>query len=111
MTADDLKAMYRSMCQMPFKIRRYSGTPRVKADVDVIGHIRLYSGKELAGTVIQGDKAVIVLADDLVNAGFELPITNFDKVFDGRELAIMPAIGERKALDGTLIAYELQVRG
>lgn len=112
MTADELRAMYRDFCQMPFKIRRYTGTPRAPVDVDVTGHIRLYSGKELAGPVVQGDKAVIVLVDDLVAGGFALPITTFDKVVEGgREFAIQPGPGERKALDGTVIAYDLQVRG
>jgi len=111
MTADEIRAMYRDFCQMPFKIRRYSGQPRAKVDTDVVGHIRLYSGKELVGTIVQGDVAVIVLVDDLVAEGFQLPITTADKVFDGRERAIQAPIGERKSLDGTLIAYELQARG
>ena len=114
MDADEIKAMYRDMCQMPFVIRRYTGASgsRTKTDCNVTGHARLYSGKELIGTIVQGDLAVIVLVDDLVAGSFTLPITTFDKVvIDGKEYAILAPIGQRKALDSTLIACELQARG
>ena len=111
MTADELKAMYKSMCLMDLTIRRYNAA-RVATNYDVKGHIRPYGGKELVGTIVQGDQAVIVLADDLTAAGFALPITTSDKsISGGRERAILAPIGERRALDGTLVAYELQVRG
>lgn len=114
MTADEIKAQYRDMCRMPVKVRRYAvvASVRTSADFAVQGHIRLFSGKELTGTIAQGDVAVIVLADDLAAKGFQLPITAFDKIVEGgKERSILPPIGERKALDGTLVAYELQARG
>jgi hypothetical protein len=114
MSPGEILAMYRSMCLMTVVIRRYSGLPGARTSVDktVKGHFRLYSGKELVGTITQGDQAVIVLADDLVAAGF--PAADHGRRpgrHRWRERKILAPIGERKALDGTLIAYDLQARG
>jgi hypothetical protein len=99
------------MCLMDVTIRRYNAA-REKTDYAVKGNVRLYGGQELVGTIVQGDVAVIVLADALAEADFILPVTPADKVvWGGRERAILAPIGERRALDGTLIAYELQARG
>lgn len=114
MTAAELKAMYAGMCIMPLKIRRYSVAVGVRtfADFDVLGFFRLASGKEIAdGIAAQGDQIAIVTADELARVNFALPITVADKVVTDRERAIQAPIGERKALDGTLVAYDLQARG
>jgi hypothetical protein len=114
MNAAQIRAMYKSFCQMTITVRRYSGpaTARTWADVTARGNARLFGGKELIGTIAQGDQQVIILVDDLVANGFQLPIVVADKiVLGGRERQILAPIGERKALDGTLIAYELQARG
>lgn len=114
MDARQIKRMYGNMCKMSLTLRRYAGAPgsRAYTDYAVMGHARLYTGKELIGTIAQGDLAIIVLADAIATAGLQLPILTADKiVLNGRERAILPPIGERKALDGTLIALELQARG
>jgi hypothetical protein len=114
MNPAQIRAMYKSFCQMALTVRRYSGPTSARTSVDYAakGNARLYSGKELIGTIAQGDQQVIVLVDDLVANGFQLPIVVADKiVMGGRERQILAPIGERKALDGTLIAYELQARG
>lgn len=107
-----MEAMYRDFCLMPFAVRRYDRAVNPPyADVDVIGHYRQYGSKEITGSIAQGDYAVIVVVADLVAQNFVMPVLKQDKVMlGGREYAIVSP-GERKALDGTLIAYELQVRG
>lgn len=111
MTSAGLKVSYRAMCNMAITIRRYDSS-RAWTDYAVTGYIRVFGGKELVGTIVQGDQMVIVLAESLTQAGFAAPVTTFDKVVGtDRERAILAPIVERKTLDGTLIAYELQVRG
>jgi hypothetical protein len=110
---DELRADYRSFCGQSITLRRYSGAgaARTKTDYSAAGNSQVYAAKELIGPIVQGDRKVIVLADDLAGAGLALPVRTSDKVIDGgRECAILVP-GERRALDGTLIAYELQVRG
>lgn len=103
--------MYREACQHSIIVRRYSGSPRIPTDVDVAGNAQLYAAEKLGNGVVQGDTRVIVLVEDIEDSPISLPLTTNDKVVvDGRELAILVP-GTRKALDGTLIAYELQVRG
>jgi hypothetical protein len=70
-----------------------------------------YRDGEFVGTVSEGDRKAIVLAADIDAHGLTLPLTTADKiVFAGKEFAIVSVV-ERKALSGTLIAYELQIRG
>lgn len=109
MSPAEIKALYRSMCQMTIVIRRTANG--VTTDFTVKGHFRQVAAKEIIGTIAAGDLAVIVLADDLATAGFPLPIVTTDRAYlAGRERRVM-SVGERKALDGTLIAYDLQARG
>ena len=111
--ADGIKAHYRQVCQETIIVRRYtgSGTSRPKFDVPVRGRAIGYDAKELIGGIVQGDQKVIVLVEDLIAKGMTLPLTTSDKaVVNGKEIAIM-APTPRKALDGTLVAYELQCRG
>jgi hypothetical protein len=112
MDADEMTAMYRAVCRQSVTVRRYSGTPRAATDYVAMGNARTYSGKELAGGIVQGDQRIILIAADLVAAGLTLPLRSSDKVMPGdRELAIIGAPGERKALEGELIAYEVLGRG
>ena len=109
MTTAEIRADYRAACLQTITVRRYGGSGKV--DKTAAGNIRQYGADELKGTVTQGDRKVIVIVEDLVAGGLNMPLTTKDKVIDnGRECAIIHP-GERKALDGTLIAYELQVRG
>lgn len=111
MTANDMKAMYRRVLLQTVTVRRYSGSPRTPTDAACAANERLYNAMELVGTISQGDHRVIVLADDIEAGGIALPLTTFDKVVvDDVELAVKVP-GERKALDGTLVAYEIQARG
>lgn len=96
------------------QIRRYTGTGtnRPHFDVDVIARVIGYAEKDLVGSIQQGDRKVIALAEDLLEAGISLPITSGDKVVvRGRELAIIAPDESTRRVAGVLIAYELQCRG
>ena len=113
MTADDIKAHYAAELQEPVIVRRYTGAgnSRPKFDAEVRGKAWGYNAQELVGSIVQGDQRVLVLVDDLISAGFALPVTSADKlVVKGREIAIVSA-GQRKAPDGTICVYDLQARG
>lgn len=113
MSPDELKEMYRRHVTQPIILRRFtgSGVNRPQFDALVNGSAKNYGAHELLGSIVQGDQRIIVLAEDLINRQFALPLTVNDKVVvNGKELAIM-SVGARDALDGTLIAYELQARG
>jgi hypothetical protein len=113
MTADDLKAQYKDFCLQSVSIRRFTGpaASRTSTDYAAFGNAALYTAAELVGSVKQGDYKIIVIAGDLTTAGLTLPVTTSDRaVIDSRELGIL-AVSQRKAPDGTLIAYELAARG
>jgi hypothetical protein len=110
--ASEIKAAYARELKETIVVRRYTGagTNRPRFDVAVRGKARLYAATELIGTISQGDQNVIVLAEDLIAAQFQLPVTAADKVVvAGRELSIV-APNTRKAPDGTVIVYDVQAR-
>jgi hypothetical protein len=95
-------------------IRRYSGSGpgRTHVDAPMRGRVRGYQPAELVGTIQQGDRNVIGLAEDLTNGGFLLPVTASDKaIIRGRELAIMGVDDSTRRVGPVLIAIEIQVRG
>ncbi len=114
MTPIQIKQLYAAKLQEDITLRRYagSGAGRQAHDTVVKGRAPGFiSATTLSGTVQQLEGHVLVLADSIVAQGMALPLTTADKVIlSGRECAIIVP-GERNALDGTLIAYDLQVRG
>lgn len=117
MTPDSVKSAYRRMLDIvgePVLIRRYTGagTNRPKFDATVQARVTEYDPSELIGSIQQGDRKLIVLADDLIEAQFALPLRKGDKaVVRGRELNIEAPDDNTRRVNGVLIAYELQVRG
>lgn len=112
-SAATITAQYRRVLDETIIVRRYtgSGASRIKFDAAAVGKETRYAVDELVGSIIQGDHRVIVLVEDLIGKNFALPVTTNDKiVVSGRELAIIVP-NERKAPDGTLVAYDLQCRG
>lgn len=117
MTPETAKGIYRRRIGKgeTVYIRRYTGagTCRPRYDAPVRARVMGYETKELVGTIVQGDRHIIFLAEDLLAAQFALPITTNDKaVVKGRELAIItPDDATRRADGGVLVAFDLQVRG
>ena len=61
--------------------------------------VRGYGPAELVGTIQQGDRNIVGLAEDLTNGGFLMPVQATDKALvRGRELAIM-AVDDFKPAD------------
>lgn len=94
--------------------RRYTGAGpnRPKFDVEVMAVVVGYDEKEFVGSIQQGDRKIILLAEDLIEAQIALPITSSDRiVVRGKELTIIAPDDSTRRVQGVLIAYELQVRG
>lgn len=121
MTPEQARASYRRMMAVAGSgevrkvlVRRYTGTGanRPRFDAEVRARVTGYQPHELVGTIVQGDRKVILLAEDLSRAQFPTPLRKGDKVVDaGKELNIEAPDDNTRRVQGELIAYELQVRG
>ena len=95
-------------------VRRYTGTgpDRPYFDASVRARVTKYEPHEIVGLIQQGDRRIILLAEDMVAAQIPLALTNGDKVVvRGEELNIEGADDNTRRIQGVLIAIELQVRG
>lgn len=117
MTPAQCLSTYRRMMELVGEtvlIRRYTGTGanRPRFDAEVKARVTEYEPSELVGTIVQGDRKLIVLHEDLVAAQFALPIRKGDKaVVRGKELNIEAPNDNSRRINGELIAWEIQVRG
>jgi hypothetical protein len=114
MDANEAKASHRRMLDQTVTVRRYSGSGATRTHVDADARARVtgYAPHELNGNIVQGDRKVILYADDLIGGLVSQPITTNDKlVVRGRELAILAADDSTRRVEDVLIAIELQVRG
>jgi len=123
-SAEQLKSDYRRLIDEDFEdviIRRYTGTGtnRPKIDVTVRARVIGYQPFELTGTIQQGDRRAICLAEDVTKPTTDsppqqltLPVTPADKiVVRGKELQIIASDDSTRRVQGELIALEIQARG
>lgn len=116
MTPAVARNMYRRLIASgeEVRLRRYTGTGSARpfADYRVRAKVSGYDPEQLVGSIQQGDRNIIALADDVFASQFPVPITTNDKVIvRGRELAIQAVDDSTRRLGGELIAYEIQARG
>lgn len=117
MTPAEIRAEYRRMMDArgeTVTVRRYAGAgpTRPRFDADVMAVVSGYVPQELVGAIVQGDRKLIVLAEDLIAAQFPLDLRKDDKVVvRGRECNIEAADDNTRRVAGVLIAFELRVRG
>jgi hypothetical protein len=96
-------------------VRRYTGSGVTKpvANADVMARVIGYQADELVGGIVQGDRRVIMLVEDLIDKQWPAGVvTTTDKIIiRGKEIAIM-SVDDNTHRDGNeCIALELQVRG
>lgn len=119
MTPDQVRSAYRRMLTQTGEtvtIRRFTGTGTARPwfDADVQACVVDYQPSELVGTIAQGDRRLIVLHEDLVDAQFPLPIgvgPNWKVVVRGKELQIKSVDENTRRIAGALVAYEIQAGG
>lgn len=114
--ADNWAARYRSMLSRygeTIQVRRFSGVGAERTYTDYPALARSDGGdaKPLAGQINEHDRKIIVLAQDLVDAGLAFPVTNDDAVvIRGREIAITGVDDHTVVVAGTLVALRLTLR-
>lgn len=92
-------------------IKRSTPSGVLVASVTCAARISGFSGSDLSGSVQQGVRNVIVLADDL--AGFPLPfVINQDRVvWNGKTLVVKVVDDATRQVQGVIVAYGLTVEG
>lgn len=117
MSPEAVAAAYRRALG-PFEevaIRRFSGAGPSRPFFDYRCQARVtgYSPDQLAGDIQQGDRRVIVMAEDLVAAQFPGPVRRGDAVvlLSGKVLNVESPDDASRRVGGITIAYELRVRG
>lgn len=114
MTPDEILASYRSFINdvgETVYVRRFSGTPPsiTSQDIAIKARVVDYLPSEIVGPIIQGDRRVIALVDNLSGI---LPLTTNDAlVVRGKEMIIKAVNDNTRRGGGTLIALELRVGG
>jgi len=97
------------------QFRRYSGVgvSRTPADYPVRARVVEYRPEELVGGIVQGDVRLIVLAEDVEQTGFVVPlVATADKiVIRGRELSVKSVDDNTRRVGGQLMAYDIRVGG
>lgn len=115
MTPEAVRASYRRAITDTVTLRKYTGSNTSRTKVDTVAHARVtgYTPQELiaGGTVQQGDRKVVMLAEDLENAGVSAPANGDKLVVRGRELNIQAVDDNTRRIGSTLIAYVIQARG
>lgn len=95
----------------PVIVRRYSGVGALRTPIDTASRARVvgYTPAQLVGSIVQGDRLVIMLVDTL---GAILPLTTNDSlVIRGREVKIKSIDDNTRRVAGVLIALMVHAAG
>lgn len=118
MTPTQVKSTYRRLIDVhgeTVALRRYSGTgdARTSTDYSVKARVVDFEPHELVGGIVQGDRNLIVIAEDVTASGIALPlVATVDKVVvRGKELAIKSVDDNTRRIAGVLVAYEIRAGG
>jgi hypothetical protein len=112
-TADEARQMWRDLIDAygePVTLRRVSPLTNVTVRARVTG----FSPEELVGGVNQGQRKVIVLAEDVEESGFATPIRSgsTDRVIVNGKMMMIDAVDEHTArLGGVQLAYLITATG
>ena len=117
MTPEMAKRSHRRMLNQvgeDVTFRRYTGSGASRPYFDATAKARVmeFDAAELVGGIIQGDRKLIVLAQDLFDAQWPVPPVKGDKaIVRGRVLNIEAVDDNTRRIAGELVAYEIVVRG
>lgn len=120
MTPDQARATYRRMMAAEGEtvtLRRYSGTGAGRVYTDYAGlraRVVAFQAHELVAGVVQGDRMVILLAEDVADQGVVLPIASggADRlIVRGKELSIKAVDDNTRRVAGEVIAYDVKIGG
>jgi hypothetical protein len=81
------------------------------AALQVLANVAGYAPQELTDVIVQGDRKVILLADDLAAAAWPVPKKG-DRILIGSKMTTIQTVDDMtRRINGVVIAYEIQVRG
>ena len=93
-------------------IRTYDIGLETYTDKTVRARVTEFSPDQLVGPIVQGDRKLIVLAEDVQGTGITLALTqNCKCIVRGKELQVKAIDDNTRRVAGDLIAYELVVGG
>ena len=93
-------------------IRTYDVGADTFTDKTVRARVVDFTPDQLVGPLVQGDRKLIMLAEDVVATGVTLALTSNCKVLvRGKELQVKAIDDNTRRVQGDLIAYELVVGG
>lgn len=117
MTPEASKASHARMLgqvgeQVTFRRFTGNGPNRPHFDVTVTARVMDYTAQELVGGIQQGDRKLIVLAQDFFDAQWPAPPKKGDEaVIRGVQTTVQDVDDNTRRIKGVLIAYEIRVRG
>lgn len=117
MNASEARSMYRRMIGEigeTITLRRNNPSPAAPTEVQVRARVTGYRPEELVNGIKQGDRHLIVLAEDVETSGFPVPFkTNgSDKaIVRGSDLNIGMVDDSTRRVGGVLIAYDITATG
>lgn len=117
MSPEEVASHYREMIDEVgemITLRRYYGTGDNRSwfDADVKARVTGYDPEALAGSMLQGDRRVVLMYEDVIAKQFPTPLSSGDWIiYDGRELAVVMPDGSTRRVQGVTIAYDLIARG
>lgn len=93
-------------------LRRYGSDGTVSTEVEVLARVFDANPMELVSGISQAVSRAYVLAEDVENEDWPLPIVENDKVvIDGRERNINKADPNTSRIGDTVVAYLLEIEG
>jgi len=115
MTPAEIKAEYLdaiSTVGEDVVIRTYMGTSETYDDKTVRARVVEFNPDQLVGAIVQGDRKLIMLAEDVESTGVTLAATQNCKILvRGRELQVKAVDDSSRRVQGVLMAYEITVGG
>lgn len=94
----------------PVTLRRVTGTQQIPMDVEVTAVVRGYQPQDVAGTVMQGDRTVVLSNQEIAARRWPGPPQGSDRVLIGDEETVVMTV-ETIQIGDTVIRHNLVVRG
>jgi hypothetical protein len=117
MTPSQARDMYRRMIGEigeTITLRRNNASPAPPTEAQVLARVTGYRPEELVNGINQGDRRLIVLAEDVEASGFPVPFKTggADKaIVRGKPLNISVVDDSTRRVAGVLIAYDITATG
>ena len=114
MTPSELRAVYRRHLEAHGEtvslVRGFGGVAPTTV-ANLLARVMGYSPEELVGGIAEGERKVILLAEDLAATAIPTPARNDRVVWNGKTLNVVAVDDATRRVAGETIAFELRVAG